>query len=102
MARLRLEFAPASASFTPDLLCNLLAPPEFYHLVVAEQPSVHLAYSNPFFSLKRKPNGRGLAQAVQGFVVELLVFLVSHGIFTLAYRIVFPAGNQNWVFCQGS
>jgi hypothetical protein len=98
---LRLEFAPASLSLTPDLLCNLLAPPKFDHLVVTEQASVHLAYSNPIFSLKRKSNGRGLAEAVQGFVVDILVLLVSHRVFTLAYRIVFPGSNQNWDFCQG-
>jgi hypothetical protein len=50
--------------------------------------------------LKWKSNRRGFAEAVQGFVVDILVFLVGHGTFALPYRIVVPASEQNWVFCQ--
>jgi hypothetical protein len=39
---------------------------------------------------------------VQRLVVNIFVFLVGHRFGMPAYRIVGPARNQNWEFCQGS
>jgi len=100
MPRLGLEFAAASASLEPDLFCNVLSPPKLDHLIVRKQAAVDLAHASPVGLLKRKADGRVLAEAMQGFMVNILVFFISHEIYMSANRILVPARNQNWEFCQ--
>ena len=95
-----LGFTPASASFAPDLLCDLPTPPKLDHLIVREQASIHLANPNTVGLLEWETDGRVLTEAVQCFMIDVLVLLVGHKIVTPANRIIVPVQDLNWELCQ--